>query len=159
MSNALIEKAAQAARSAKLLLDSGDDSGACNRAYYAMFDAASAALRAVGAPIIDEKGRITTKHSGVISSFGLLIAKAGHLPLSLGRTLNKAETIRLVADYEEAPVPHHDVEWIVQQSEIFVESVRLLINSLDSDIKVCSVCGVAPCVCGESPSRKRIPGI
>lgn len=37
-------KAAQAVASAKVLLATGDADGACNRAYYAMFDAARAAL-------------------------------------------------------------------------------------------------------------------
>ena len=40
----LMAKADRALASAKLLLDSGDVDGACNRAYYAMFDAARAAL-------------------------------------------------------------------------------------------------------------------
>ncbi len=39
----LMAKANQALASAKLLLDTGDADGACNRAYYAMFDAARAA--------------------------------------------------------------------------------------------------------------------
>lgn len=39
----LITKAQRALASAKLLLGSGDVDGACNRAYYAMFDAARAA--------------------------------------------------------------------------------------------------------------------
>jgi uncharacterized protein (UPF0332 family) len=38
--NDLMEKAARAATSAKLLLDAGDFDGACSRSYYAMFDAA-----------------------------------------------------------------------------------------------------------------------
>ena len=42
-------KATRAADSAKLLLDAGDLEGACNRAYYAMFDAAHAALLWSGA--------------------------------------------------------------------------------------------------------------
>lgn len=46
----LIRKAEQAAASARLLLDTGDLEGACNRAYYAMFDAAKAALLSVGTP-------------------------------------------------------------------------------------------------------------
>jgi hypothetical protein len=37
-------KARVAAHSAQLLLDAGDADGACNRAYYAMFDAAPSAL-------------------------------------------------------------------------------------------------------------------
>ena len=40
-----MRKAAQAVVSAHQLLASGDADGACNRAYYAMFDAAHAALR------------------------------------------------------------------------------------------------------------------
>jgi uncharacterized protein (UPF0332 family) len=42
----LMVKAMRAADSAQLLLDAGDVDGACNRAYYAMFDAARAALLA-----------------------------------------------------------------------------------------------------------------
>ena len=37
-------KAHRALASARLLFDDGDMEGACNRAYYAMFDAARAAL-------------------------------------------------------------------------------------------------------------------
>ncbi len=44
-------KAERAAVSAKLLLEAGDVDGACNRAYYAMFDAARAALLVSSAPI------------------------------------------------------------------------------------------------------------
>lgn len=39
-----MQKADRALASARLLLDAGDTEGACNRAYYAMFDAARAAL-------------------------------------------------------------------------------------------------------------------
>ncbi|MBL8510379.1 MAG: HEPN domain-containing protein, partial [Betaproteobacteria bacterium] len=39
-------KADRACQSAHMLLASGDVEGACNRAYYAMFDAARAALLA-----------------------------------------------------------------------------------------------------------------
>jgi uncharacterized protein (UPF0332 family) len=42
-------KAVRACISARVLLDLGDVDGACNRAYYAMFDAARAALLASGA--------------------------------------------------------------------------------------------------------------
>ena len=47
----LLGKAERALASARLLLDAGDTDGACNRAYYAMFDAARAALLASGAPV------------------------------------------------------------------------------------------------------------
>lgn len=44
----LIIKAQRASASAALLLGQGDIDGACNRAYYAMFDAARAALLGTG---------------------------------------------------------------------------------------------------------------
>ncbi|MDW5419090.1 HEPN domain-containing protein [Iodobacter sp. CM08] len=46
----LIAKAERAIQSAKLLHEAGDVDGACNRAYYAMFDAAKAVLLAVIPP-------------------------------------------------------------------------------------------------------------
>jgi uncharacterized protein (UPF0332 family) len=45
----LIAKAIRAAESAHALLKLEDADGACNRAYYAMFEAARAALLAAGA--------------------------------------------------------------------------------------------------------------
>jgi uncharacterized protein (UPF0332 family) len=71
-------KAIQAAASAKVLLDTGDMDGACNRAYYAMFDAARAALLASGAPI---EADIARTHGGLISAFSLHLVKAGHVPV------------------------------------------------------------------------------
>lgn len=67
-------KAKRALASAKLLLDSGDMDGACNRAYYAMFDAASAALLSIDAPVPAEVART---HSGLIAAFSLHVVKPG----------------------------------------------------------------------------------
>ncbi|WP_449370210.1 HEPN domain-containing protein [Thiomonas sp.] len=50
-------KADMACSSARVLLDLGDVDGAANRAYYAMFDAARAALLASGAPVEPDIGR------------------------------------------------------------------------------------------------------
>ncbi|OYY94936.1 MAG: hypothetical protein B7Y41_05095 [Hydrogenophilales bacterium 28-61-23] len=44
--------AARACASARVLFDLSDVDGACNRAYYAMFDAARAALLVSGAPVV-----------------------------------------------------------------------------------------------------------
>ncbi len=49
-----LAKARRALASARLLLADGDPEGACNRAYYGMFDAAHAALSAV-APDLNPK--------------------------------------------------------------------------------------------------------
>jgi uncharacterized protein (UPF0332 family) len=74
----LLAKAIQASASAQLLLNAGDFDGACNRAYYAMFDAARAALLASGAKV--EPG-IAKTHSGLISAFSLHLVKTGRVPI------------------------------------------------------------------------------
>jgi uncharacterized protein (UPF0332 family) len=110
-------KAAQAAVSARVLLDTGDADGACNRAYYAMFDAARAALVASG---FDE-GKT---HKGVLNAFSDRLVKNGPLSKEMGRLLKHAETRRYVADYESVPVDLSDAQEMVEQAELFVEAIR-----------------------------------
>lgn len=117
----LMAKARQAAGSAKVLLDTGDADGACNRAYYAMFDAARAALLASGAPVESE---IARTHSGLISAFSLHLVKTGRVPVELGKSLNKVEDLRLVADYKGDPVETENAVWAVQQAEAFVYAMQ-----------------------------------
>lgn len=82
---ALMLKAAQACTSAELLLDTGDVDGACNRAYYAMFDAARAALLATGR-------EADKTHQGVLLTFSDHLVKNGPLSKEIGRLLKQAET-------------------------------------------------------------------
>ena len=117
----LLAKAIRAAESAKVLLDDGDADGACNRAYYAMFDAARAALLASGSPVEPE---IAKTHTGLISAFSLHLVKAGRVSVELGKTLNKAEELRLVADYKGNPVEKEDAAWAVSQAQIFVQAMQ-----------------------------------
>ena len=91
----LLQKADTALSSAQLLLASGDADGACNRAYYSMFDAARAALMAFQNS--DEVLTIKT-HSGLISSFSIQLVKSGLIDIELGKALNKVEDLRLIAD-------------------------------------------------------------
>lgn len=101
----LMAKARQAVVSARVLLDTGDADGACNRAYYAMFDAARAALLASHAPV--EPG-IARTHSSLISTFSLHLVKTGRVPVELGKALNKVEDLRLVADYKGDPIENEE---------------------------------------------------
>ena len=117
----LMAKARRAISSAKLLLDSGDADGACNRAYYAMFDAARAALLASGSPVEPE---IARTHSGLITAFSLHLVKTKLVPVELGKALNKAEDLRLVADYKGDPIEKEDAEWAVLQARAFVEAMQ-----------------------------------
>ena len=62
-----------------------------------MFDAARAALIASKAPVPPE---VAKTHSGLIAAFSLHLVKPNLFPVELGRSLNKAENLRLVADYK-----------------------------------------------------------
>ena len=117
-------KASRALASAKLLLDSGDVDGACNRAYYAMFDAARAALLSISAPVPAE---IARTHSGLITAFSLHLVKPGLVAVDHGRSLNKVEDLRLIADYKGDPVTLKNAAWALEQSEKFLAAVQALI--------------------------------
>lgn len=122
----LMAKASRAANSAALLLGQGDIDGACNRAYYAMFDAARAALLCAGS----EQAGIRT-HSGLISAFGLRLVKSGKVERSLGHVLNRAHEIQLVADYTGDMVDHQLAAWTVEQSRTFVQAMQAFIRFHD----------------------------
>jgi uncharacterized protein (UPF0332 family) len=117
----LFTKAQTAAASARILLNAGDVDGACNRAYYAMFDAARAALLASG---IDESTVNTKTHSGLISKFSLELVKSGQVSVELGKSLNKVEDLRLMADYKGDSILEEDAAWAVNQADIFVETLQ-----------------------------------
>lgn len=117
----LMAKAERATNSARLLLNAGDADGACNRAYYAMFDAARAALLLSQAPVATETART---HGGLIAAFSLHLVKTGHVPIELGRALNRVEEIRLVADYKGDPIDPERAAWAVKQAEVFVSEMK-----------------------------------
>ena len=116
----LQEKASRAAASAKLLSHAGDADGACNRAYYAMFDAARAALLASAT----DESDIPRTRSGMITTFSLKLVKTGRVPLELGKALNRAAEIRLIADYKDEPVAPEQDACIVEQASVFVQAMQ-----------------------------------
>ncbi len=125
----LLGKAVRALTSARLLLDSGDVDGACNRAYYAMFDAARSALLATGAPTAPE---LAKTHSGLIAAFSLYLVKTGRVPVEFGKALNRVADIRLVADYTGDQVDVETACWAVGEAERFVAELRRTLL-LDAD--------------------------
>ena len=116
----LMAKAERACSSARALLDLGDVDGACNRAYYAMFDAARAALLASGAPVRPDIGKT---HSGLINAFSEHLIKNGPVSKELGRLLKRGEEIRLVADYKSDSIELSDAQTMVVQAETFVAAM------------------------------------
>lgn len=119
----LLVRAKRAVESAELLLGAGDVNGACNRAYYAMFDAARAGLSAVQPPPASEA--IKT-HSGLISAFSLQLIKTGRVSVELGRSFSQVSYIRQVADYSDEEVSADRAGWVVTQAKEFVNAMRVL---------------------------------
>lgn len=119
----LMAKAVRAAESARILLDTGDKEGACDRAYYAMFNAARAALLASGAPV---EADIARTHSGLISAFSLHLVKTGRVPVEYGRSLNRVEELRLIADYKGDPIEQDHAASAVSQAHAFVQTMQTM---------------------------------
>lgn len=119
-----LTKAQRAVASARLLLDAADYDGACNRAYYAMFDAARILLLNHSDDIRAENIR---SHSGLIAAFSLNFVKTGLVSIDLGRALNRVEELRLVADYRGDSVEREHAEWAVAQADEFVGYLRSML--------------------------------
>lgn len=121
----LMAKAMQAVVSARALLELPDTDGACNRAYYAMFDAAQAALLAAKVPAGDAVGKT---HRGLIQAFSAHLVKGGTVSKELGRQLKRAEETRWVADYGGRSVDLPQATELVAQAEAFVAAMRDLVR-------------------------------
>jgi uncharacterized protein (UPF0332 family) len=117
----MMAKAEKACSAARLLLEHGYLDDAINRAYYAMFDAARAALLAVDAPVDVEQMRT---HHGLIGSFGNYLVKNGPVPKELGRLLAQTFSTRLMADYTGNSVEQKQAHQVVEHAETFIAAIR-----------------------------------
>ena len=118
---AYMRKAERALDEARLLVRERKTEGACNRAYYAMHDAAHAALIAVGH---ETPEALIKTHHGLIAAFGKELVQSGRLDAALGRAFNKVHDTRQLADYSAEPPSLADAAWAVDQAEAFVAAVR-----------------------------------
>lgn len=116
-----LRKAERALSAARLLLHADDADGACNRAYYAMFDAAHAALFALH---VEGLTSPIKTHNGLIAKFGQEVIVKGHLPATFGEDLNAVQRVRQIADYSGDPVDDEKAAWAVERAEAFVAAVR-----------------------------------
>ena len=123
----LIARARRSAASAMLLFDAGDLNGACNRAYYAMFEAARAALMA-GEETVNSEAIKT--HSGLITAFSLYVIKPGFIPAQYGRSLRQADQVRLIADYSDEGVDRERARSAIEQANQFVDAVISYVEGL-----------------------------
>jgi uncharacterized protein (UPF0332 family) len=112
------EKGWAAAASARLLCDHADTNGAADRAYFAMFHVARAALAQVRSDLAQIK-----RHASVIRLFGRYLVKGGGLDVKLGRAISLAFDLRTIADYEPVFVDARDAKAIVDEADRFLQGV------------------------------------
>ncbi len=122
-----MQKAERALDEARVLLREAKTEGACSRAYYAMHDAAHAALLASGQETPD--ALIKTHHS-LVAAFGKELVLGGQMEARFGRAFNKVQDIRQLADYSTDPPPLADAEWAVDEAEAFVVAIHGMIAKL-----------------------------
>lgn len=115
-----LNKADHAVTSAMDQLSRGDVEGAANRAYYAMFHAARAALMSAGETGIGS-------HGTVIGNFGLRFVRTGLVNPDHGRAINEAQKLRILSDYSAKQPDPEAVSSIVGKAEEFVAAVRAII--------------------------------
>lgn len=88
-----LERALQAAESARRESESGDHNAACNRAYYAMFYAVQGLLEGAGQ---EDLGKT---HASLLRLFSQRLVLGGDAPADLARALSVAQSLRARADY------------------------------------------------------------
>ncbi len=94
---------------------------AANRAYFACFQAAIAALQQAGIRAQDGDW----SHRFVRSQFdGLLVYRRKAYPRGLAGLLERNATARAQADYHEEPVTETEASRAVRRSRAFVEAIR-----------------------------------
>ena len=93
---ALLQKVNRALDDASYLLEDDRVEAAVNRAYYAAFHAARAALLT--------EGEEPTSHAGILSRFSYHFIRTGRISEEVGQVLARAETDRNRADYDAFPV-------------------------------------------------------
>lgn len=86
-----------------------------------MFNAAHAALFALG---IEGLTKPIKTHNGLVARFGQEVIVPGHLPTRYGEYLNRAEDLRLLADYSDDSVKLADASLSVERADAFVAAVR-----------------------------------
>ncbi len=114
----LLVRAKTTMRSAHLLLETGDTNSAVSRAYYAMFDAARAALDEIDPRLLETK-----QHATLIRRFGKHVVQAGGFDRSLGRAFSQTEDVRVTADYDLEPVDTATARRSVELADKFVTAV------------------------------------
>jgi uncharacterized protein (UPF0332 family) len=69
---------------------------------------------------------VAKTHGGLISAFSLHLVKTGHVPVEYGRSLNRVEELRLIADYWGDPIEQDQAASAVNQAQVFVQAMQTM---------------------------------
>ncbi len=127
---ALVRKSQKALTVARLALSAGDNDSAINRAYYAMFDIALAALLRAG--IIEDK--LPRTHNGVIEAFRTHAVQSGKIDRQFATQLSRTESLRMKADYTGTEIELSEAMEVVQSAELFVKTVKRVFSLDESSL-------------------------
>jgi len=120
---ALLSKAHDSVRAAKLLADAGLYDFVVSRAYYAMFYVAEAFLLG--------RGLSFSRHAGVIAAFGERFAKTGIVSVELHRYLIEGQDKRNVGDYQIGPgLPDIQAAEQIARAEQYLHLAQRLLDAL-----------------------------
>ncbi len=120
-----IDKARRTLANGRIILsvNLGDEAG--RAAYLAAFHAAQAF-------IFDRSGQVTKTHQGVHTLFAKLAAKEPMIDLDLRRFLQRAYSLKAVADYEMGPdavVPLEQAAAALETANRFVDCIVALVKA------------------------------
>ncbi len=122
---AYLEKSRHALQVAQKLLEDEEYADAGSKAYYAMFYAAQALLRA--------HGFLVVKHSAVASVLGREFAKTGRLDARLHRMLLHARRVRELADYSIiTTVDAATARQVVANGKVFVAEIDKMLATSEN---------------------------
>ncbi len=111
---ALLKKAKDSLRAARLLSEADLDDFSVSRAYYTLFYIAEAFLLAQGLSF--------SSHAAVISAFGQHFARTGKVPVEFHRRLIDAQDMRPRGDYDiDADLTQMDALELIAAAEQFLE--------------------------------------
>lgn len=114
-----LAKAVKALAAGAALESSGDVEGTCNRAYYAMYNAAHALLLTTG---IENSADPIKSHHGLMMKVMELVDR-GQLDTASHKSINEVRFLRQLADYSVEEITPADAAAAMAKATAFVDLV------------------------------------
>lgn len=120
----LWDMATTTAQEARVLLENDFARGASSRAYYAMFDAARAALWSIDPQLVETK-----THRTILRRFAQHCVRSGGLDPKLSRMILHAFELRNSADYDMDAITMETARSVFKDMETFMAEIRSFLTA------------------------------